>query len=280
MSKITRDHSLPVKPIYRSNHVDVPDDFLRAEPHDSKPITFTQIDFANTDLPEYTGGLAFVLDNVLSPSESAKLLTMAEDSVMEEDKLDGSPWRPALIHIGGGYEVLAADYRNSDRIVWDNQDMVDRLWARLQTVPQVRDKLNVLSTDELLGGNRDGRSTLEYYRVNKRMRFLRYGEDQFFKTHCDSSYGEKTDDGGFAQTWFTLHLFLNDSQQAVGEEADLIGGATSFLSLDESRRVDVDPKAGRVLIFQHMKLRHSGDEVMIGTKYTVRTDIMYRQKSS
>ncbi|KAI1491160.1 hypothetical protein F5X96DRAFT_489913 [Biscogniauxia mediterranea] len=273
-----RNPSLPVKPIYRSNRVDVPDDFLRTEPHDSKPITFSQMDFATTELPEYTGGLAFVLDNVLSPSESTKLISLAEASVMEEDKIDGSPWRPALVHIGGGYEVLDAGYRNSDRIIWDNQDMADRVWARLQTVPQVREKLNVLSTDELLGGIRDRPSTLEYYRINKRMRFLKYGEDQFFKPHCDSSYGERTDDGGFAQTWFTLHLFLNDSQQAVGEEADLVGGATSFLSLDGRRRLDVDPKAGRVLIFQHMRLEHSGDEVKAGTKYTVRTDIMYRQK--
>ena len=39
--------------------------------------------------------------------------------------------------------------------------------------------------------------------------------------------------------------------------------------------MDVDPKAGRVLIFQHRKLYHSGDDVVAGIKYTMRTDIMY-----
>jgi hypothetical protein len=39
--------------------------------------------------------------------------------------------------------------------------------------------------------------------------------------------------------------------------------------------VDVDPKAGRVLIFQHRDLYHCGDDVLKGVKYTMRTDIMY-----
>lgn len=61
----------------------------------------------------------------------------------------------------------------------------------------------------------------------------------------------------------------------TGKSAELVGGATSFLSGDEKRKVDVDPKAGRVLIFQHRRLFHSGDDVVKGTKYTMRTDIMY-----
>lgn len=40
-------------------------------------------------------------------------------------------------------------------------------------------------------------------------------------------------------------------------------------------RIDVVPKAGRVLLFQHRFLIHSGDDVVKGTKYTLRTDIMY-----
>ncbi len=77
------------------------------------------------------------------------------------------------------------------------------------------------------------------------------------------------------QTHFTVHLYLNDSKAEAGESADLVGGATSFLSANEERKVDVNPKAGRVLIFQHRRLYHSGDDVLLGTKYTVRTDIMY-----
>jgi hypothetical protein len=69
---------------------------------------------------------------------------------------------------------------------------------------------------------------------------------------------------------------LNDSVAAVGQDADLVGGATSFLSGDGKRKVDVDPKAGRVLIFQHHRLYHAGDDVVKGTKYAMRTDIQYK----
>lgn len=104
-----------------------------------------------------------------------------------------------------------------------------------------------------------------------------------FAAHCDSFYAE--DIGGKSlRTVFTVHLYLNDSVAEVGEgNADLVGGATSFLSnasflpksnADE-KKVDVDPKAGRVLIFQHMGLNHSGDWVTKGVKYTMRTEIMY-----
>jgi hypothetical protein len=92
--------------------------------------------------------------------------------------------------------------------------------------------------------------------------------------HCDGPYSEEKDDKVF-RTFYTVHLYLNDSVAEVGNEAELIGGATSFLSSNEKIKMDVDPRAGRVLIFQHKGLFHSGDDVKKGTKYTMRTDIMY-----
>jgi hypothetical protein len=44
------------------------------------------------------------------------------------------------------------------------------------------------------------------------------------------------------------------------------------------RRLDVDPKVGRMLLFQHKGLLHSGDYVTAGVKYTMRTDLMYELK--
>ena len=74
-------------------------------------------------------------------------------------------------------------------------------------------------------------------------------------------------------THFTIHFYFNDSAQALGipvpeddstdprlvDSADkaaelLRGGATTFHSRDKKHRIDVDPKAGRVLIFQHRRL--------------------------
>ncbi|KAI8946982.1 hypothetical protein F4801DRAFT_592945 [Xylaria longipes] len=263
----------PVKTVYRSKDVAIPDDFLKSEPADAQPITHKPIDFKNSVLPEYEGCYAVVLDHVLSPSECTELLKLAEDSVMDEDKEGRSSWRPALVNIGGGYEVEIPDYRKSERIIWDNQEIVDRLWARMAALPEIQENLSTLpglATDASVD-----RTKYKFYRVNKRLRFLRYTAGQFFKPHCDGPYGETTPEGD-VQTYMTVHLYLNDSREEVGPSVDLIGGATSFLSRDNSRKLDVCPKAGRVLIFQHAQLRHSGDRVTAGHKFTVRTDIMYK----
>jgi hypothetical protein len=86
---------------------------------------------------------------------------------------------------------------------------------------------------------------------------------------------------------------MNDSAQALGipessgkskqpdEQAQMLrGGATTFHSANKKRRLDVDPKIGRVLIFQHRRLIHSGDEVTAGIKYTMRSDVMFEFEGS
>ena len=95
-----------------------------------------------------------------------------------------------------------------------------------------------------------------------------------------------TEDGS-QRSFYTIHLYLNDSAQVLGvpenkdnTDADdkpaLRGGATTFHSTTSTSRLDVDPKAGRVLIFQHRSLMHSGDDVTAGIKYTMRSDLMYQ----
>ena len=62
----------------------------------------------------------------------------------------------------------------------------------------------------------------------------------------------------------------------------LLGGATSFIARFEDEeneeQVRVFPRTGSVLVFQQMDLIHGGDPVFRGTKYTMRTDVMYRQE--
>jgi hypothetical protein len=73
---------------------------------------------------------------------------------------------------------------------------------------------------------------------------------------------------------FTLHLYLSDSiHQPSGEQLE--GGATTFWSMNMANRFDVQPKMGRVLVFQQRFLIHAGDDVIRGIKLTMRTDIMY-----
>ena len=98
-----------VRTTYTSKEVTIPDDFLIATRDDAEPITVQRIDFKSSPLPEYDGCYATVLENVLSPSECAQLLRLAEAS---------SPtggWAPALLNVGPGYEMLATNVRFHDR---------------------------------------------------------------------------------------------------------------------------------------------------------------------
>ena len=53
------------------------------------------------------------------------------------------------------------------------------------------------------------------------------------------------------------------------------GGATVFYAQTGGHHTKIEPKTGRVLLFQHANTSHAGEEVLHGTKYTMRTDLMY-----
>jgi len=263
------------KDFYKQRSIALPDTFLRSDADavaNLPPLVVRPIDFRATALPEYGGAYACIFDNVLTADECQQLIRLAEDSVADEarGRSGTRTWKPAMVNIGNGIEIFDGSYRNSDRIVWDHQEVVDRIWGRITSrAPQARDELDAVT--------REGPGwsvTWGFASFNQRMRFLRYGPDQFFRPHCDGAFSEVRD-GKQYSTFYTVHLYLNDSVEEVGETADLKGGATSFLSRDKRRKVSVHPKAGRVLIFQHDKLYHSGDDVLQGTKFTVRMDMLY-----
>src|SRR5690606_5025335 len=60
-------------------------------------------------------------------------------------------------------------------------------------------------------------------------------------------------------------IYLND---------DFAGGETRFIQGDS--HVDVKPKRGSALLFNHDTL-HEGKEVLSGTKYLLRTEVMFRR---
>lgn len=199
-SKNAKSHSIPegepVRMQYASRDVDIPADFLSvtAPPPDAKPVTISPVDWASSPLPQYDGLFAVVLENVLSPSECKTLIDLAESSVdltRVNSTGDHNPWMPAMVNAGSGFEVLDSGYRNSDRIVWDQQEVVDRIWQRClqgEAAEVLRKKLDVLDGNEELGAfRRRGpkwtveKQRWEFRRLNQRMRFLKYGAGQFFR---------------------------------------------------------------------------------------------------
>jgi hypothetical protein len=269
-----------VQVTYTSNPVAIPPGFLTKPPADARPITTSRIDFANSPLPQYKDAYALVLENVLSLSECATLLALAEQSATNR----AAPWQPALVNVGMNRELAAPDYRNSDRIIWDEQAVVDRIIDRILAADNGRLARDVSSISPpgkesskaaaflarfvtrasdaepgadpkaVLGPRAAQTQAWQVTRGNERMRFLRYRPGQFFDRHCDGSYVSPADPKTGKpeeRTLFTVHLYLS------GSEADAIGGgSTAFFGTmwgdgkKAEGRLDVMSTAGRVLVFQ------------------------------
>ncbi|MCJ1390866.1 hypothetical protein MMC18_003727 [Xylographa bjoerkii] len=240
----------------------LPEDFLS---NPSTQVQVQKVDFTQTQLPEYSPYYAVVVDNVLTAAECNQLVQAAEAST-------GSGWEPAMVNVGGGRQEMILDIRNCGRIIWDNHDITKKIWNRFKDhVPEIE----ILQNKPMITGNGPikRQETWQLTRLNERMRFLKYGAGQYFDSHCDGTY--ETPDMT-ERSYFTLHLYLNESDPE-GPEGEMKGGATEFHSMNLQRSYKVEPKIGRVLIFQHRGLLHSGAEVLSGTKLTLRTDIMYRR---
>lgn len=176
-----------VQTSYTSADLNISEDFL-APLQDPSVIKSEAIDFANTPLPEYAPLYAVVLDNVLSPEECMQLILLAELSAGGTEE-NGNGWIPAMVNAGPGHEFLARDYRNSDRIIWDQKVVVKRLWERVLQVDGVREYLGKLEGPDYdfvtghWGAVESGeRWVATKQGINERMRFLKYGPGQFFRS--------------------------------------------------------------------------------------------------
>jgi predicted 2-oxoglutarate/Fe(II)-dependent dioxygenase YbiX len=95
--------------------------------------------------------------------------------------------------------------------------------------------------------------------ANERLRCYRYQPGQRFAPHYDGAFIRNDRE----ESLLTLMVYLNDG---------FAGGATAFPDLE----VEVVPKTGRALLFQHRQL-HEGRTVTEGVKYAARSDVMFRR---
>jgi hypothetical protein len=173
-------HRPIIRTSYTSKPVKIPPYFLFASPSDADSITVEKIDFAASPLPEYAGMYATVLDNVLSASECAELLSLAEMS-----SSDG--WQAALVNAGIGREVSAPEVRSCGRIIWDSTEMVKRIWDRCLLASGLEQDLQALNNQEMITGGQAMGYKWKMTRLNERMRFLKYGSGQYFRSMCQLS---------------------------------------------------------------------------------------------
>ena len=156
-------------------------------------IKVTRVDFDKTDIGEFRGAYAVILDNVLTPAECGQLLNLAESSSGGESGKGN--WERAMVNVGNNEQALITDVRNCDRIIWDDRDVAARLWERCKPyVPEV-EKLH--GNAEILGNGPVKRGeTYVMTRLNERMRFLKYTGGEYFngksahsiyQSHCHTS---------------------------------------------------------------------------------------------
>jgi predicted 2-oxoglutarate/Fe(II)-dependent dioxygenase YbiX len=127
--------------------------------------------------------------------------------------------------------------RNNERVIVDDDNLGAFIW------PRIRDYVPVFI---------DGRQVIG---LNERFRYYRYRPGQKFVWHRDGAF--RRDNG--EESKLTCIIYLND---------DFVGGETAVKD-----RV-VKPSQGMALIFRHEFL-HEGRPVLDGTKYVLRTDVMF-----
>jgi len=230
-------------------------------------LTKTTINFTKGGLPDFDGSWAVVLDGVLSKAECEALVAAAEATT-------NGVWERAMVNIGGGMLAMYLDTRDCGRIIWDDRAIMEKLWARIEgSVPEIH---RLEKWASVTGNGPTKRNEVwKVTRLNERARFLKYVGGEYFRAHCDGTY--ETPDRK-ERSYFTLHLYLNDDTAGEDGKEALKGGATTFHSWNMQDRIDVVPKLGRVLMFQHRDLLHSGDDVVSGTKLTMRTDLMFEKE--
>lgn len=242
---------------------DCPDSLEVPEPPaDGKPVAH-RINFEGVRFPEYSDKYAMVIDNVFTPEDCKKLLDAAEASASwEVAKINGGPREED--------QFIDTTYRNSQRIMLDDFELADWILGKLR--PFLGDIEKVSGQKFALYSRKKYKDvgSAEISRFNERLRFLKYTKGQFFQRHCDGTYftPDQTE-----VSYYTLQLYLN------GDKDSIEGGATRFYPMRKSYDrpyLDVPPRTGRALVFQQAGLLHSGDEVVQGEKFTMRTDLMYK----
>ena len=153
---------------------------------------------------------------------------------------DAGP-EPAPINTPRGVAVVD-QIRNNRRVIFDN-----KVWANNLFEPIKNDVPQEIHGMKLCG-------------INERLRCYEYFPGQRFAPHSDGAFVRDECE----QSFYTYIIYLND---------DFEGGETTFLVNPE---IVIKPRTGCGLFFQH-PIIHEGVVVTEGTKYVLRTDLMYRK---
>jgi WD40 repeat protein len=157
--------------------------------------------------------------------------------------------------IGATAALYPPSYRNNDRLVLDDPELAAALYTRLAAHAPA----------ELVD---DGGATWRRERLNPRFRCCRYRDGQCFTIHRDGVYHASPDE----HSRLTFMIYLNDG-------SEFQGGATRYYHDRSGAQLlrSVTPRRGACILFDHA-LWHDGEAVQRGTKYVLRSDLIYRRQ--
>ncbi|MEW6735388.1 MAG: 2OG-Fe(II) oxygenase [Acidobacteriota bacterium] len=141
--------------------------------------------------------------------------------------------------------IMRKDVRNNTRVMIDDSSIVNYIWQKIaQYIPAQREGWQAIG-------------------LNERIRYYRYEPDQYFAWHYDGCFRRNENE----ESKLTLMIYLNDNFE---------GGETKFNLKYLYDEIDVKPKKGMALLFDHY-LYHEGSPVISGVKYVLRSDVMYKR---
>lgn len=150
-------------------------------------------------------------------------------------------------------EAYPRDYRDNDRLVFDDAELAARWFERIGAQ---------LPRDLVIDG-----VAWRLHGLNPRFRACRYRGGQAFCVHRDGPH--QPDD--VTRSLLTVQLYLDDA-------SDMTGGRTRFYRDRSGRELwaAIAPRRGTAIVFDH-RVWHDGEAVTSGVKHVLRTDVMYRR---
>ena len=152
-------------------------------------------------------------------------------------------WSDALIN-NGGKQILDKEIRFCKRSMFIDEELSDMILSKIKEhIPEEF-------------GNRT------FTGINPMLRFLKYGPGHYFKPHYDLRFADKEG----SVSLITVQIYLNE---------DFSGGETPFYNDSDGKKIYSHvPKRGDIILFEQT-FEHAGAEVEVGTKYSLRTELMY-----
>ena len=192
----------------------------------------------------------WTIEDFLTKEETQNLIFFSENKSYQE----------ATVSLKSGAKMMK-NIRNNERLIYEDEQLAQKYWEKL------RDFCPAFIDEIVKDETKNVQPTYKATRLNPTFRFYKYESNQRFKKHIDGRV-QLEKEGKKYESRITCMIYLND---------DFEGGQTVFDYKNEDNQIkviEIQPKTGMALCFFH-EIKHEGKPVPEGTKYVLRSDILF-----